>query len=403
MSKVKLVPGLMALLRMAKDRKARIAAAQPASTADPVSAMAHRMHPEALALMIEAVREESESVRTYRLKPRDGAALPVFQAGQYISVKLTVGNSKVSRAYTISSAPYEAEGEAGYYELTIRRKPGGLVSNAIWDMWQPGTAVDATGPHGDFCLNPLRDPDDIVAIAGGAGITPFISMMKQFAKEEPQRSVTLLYGCRDDCDVLFEKEIGALCREYPGRFKRANTFECCAEGTPLRQGYIDADFIRASIEHPETKTYFICGPAVMYRFLRKEFEKLGKLERKQTRYEVSGAPDNVSAYPGFPADLKERVFTATVQDGLASYAIPARSDEPLLVAVERAGLILDSRCRSGECGICRSALKSGDVFILPDSDGRREADRELGYIHPCATYPLSDVTLVIPPGKTAQT
>ncbi len=66
-------------------------------------------------------------------------------------------------------------------------------------------------------------------------------------------------------------------------------------------------------------------------------------------------------------------------------------------------MILDSRCRSGECGICRSKLVSGDVFVLPDNDGRREADRDLGYIHPCSTYPLSDVVMIIPPAGAGQT
>lgn len=403
MSEIKLVPGLLALLRMAKSRKTRIASASTAIAKDPVTEMAHRMHPEALALIVTMVREETATVKTYRLQARNGLSLPVFQAGQYISMKLEIGGSQVSRAYTISSAPYEADGHDGCYDITVRRKAGGLVSGAIWDTWKPGTLVNATGPHGDFCISPLRDPDDIVAIAGGAGITPFLSMMKQFAKEEPRRSLTLLYGCRDDCDVLFDQAVGEIVQKYPERFKRVNTYEVCTEGSGLCQGFINAGFIQAHIKNPESKTYFICGPSVMYNFLKDEFPKLGQLARKQMRYEVSGAPDDVAQYPGFNAALQDSTFTATVMDGATTHMIPARACEPLLVALERAGLILDSRCRSGECGICRSRLEAGEVFVLPDSDGRREADRELGYIHPCATYPQADVTIVIPPGRAAQT
>lgn len=403
MSKVKLIPGLFALLRMAKSRKARINEADAGTRQDPVSEMAKRMHPEELKLTVTALRDETDTARTYKLQPEDGVTLPVFQAGQYISVKLEAGGSRVSRAYTISSAPYEAEGADGYYEITVRRKAGGFVSNVIWDSWTVGTSVAATGPHGEFYVSPLRDTNEIVAIAGGAGITPFVSMMKQFAKEEPRLSLTLLYGCKDCGDVLFEDEISKIIKAYPGRFRRVNTYEDNA-GTPkLRKGFVDSEFIKASIEDPENKTYFICGPPVMYGFLKKEFLKVGSLERKQTRYEVSGAPDDVAVYEGFDKSLKGKTFTATVIVSGNAHKIPALASEPLLVAVERAGLILDSRCRSGECGICRSRLKDGSVFILPDNDGRREADRDLGYIHPCATYPLSDVTIEIPPGKAAQT
>ena len=84
MSKVKLIPGLFALLRMAKSRKARINEADAGTRRDPVSEMAKRMHPEELKLTVTAFRDETSTARTYRLQPTDGVTLPVFQAGQYI-------------------------------------------------------------------------------------------------------------------------------------------------------------------------------------------------------------------------------------------------------------------------------------------------------------------------------
>jgi ferredoxin len=76
--------------------------------------------------------------------------------------------------------------------------------------------------------------------------------------------------------------------------------------------------------------------------------------------------------------------------------IPARATETVLVAMERANLASPSLCRSGECGYCRSLLLDGDVFIAPESDDRRAADRRRGYIHPCSSYPLSDLELETP-------
>ena len=79
--------------------------------------------------------------------------------------------------------------------------------------------------------------------------------------------------------------------------------------------------------------------------------------------------------------------------------IPLRADEPVLTAIERAGIAAPSRCRSGECGWCHSLLKAGKVYIPKDADGRRLGDIKFNWIHPCVSYPLSDVELCVYPTK----
>ena len=66
-------------------------------------------------------------------------------------------------------------------------------------------------------------------------------------------------------------------------------------------------------------------------------------------------------------------------------------------AIERAGIPAPARCRSGECGWCRSKLVSGTVYIPAENDtGRRFADKVCGYIHPCASFPTSDIVIEVP-------
>ena len=140
MAVIKLVPGLFALLRMRNDRVSRINAAPAERKPDPISEMARAMHPEELRLVVRSVTQENETARTYRLAaaaPAEPPALPVFQPGQYISVKLSIDGIQTSRAYTIASAPAEAGGDSreaggpdggsGFYEITVRRKPGGFA------------------------------------------------------------------------------------------------------------------------------------------------------------------------------------------------------------------------------------------------------------------------------------
>ena len=98
----------------------------------------------------------------------------------------------------------------------------------------------------------------------------------------------------------------------------------------------------------------------------------------------------------FPDASKGPVFKITVKQGPNEYLIDAASGEPILVAMERAGIKAPSRCRSGECGWCRSKVTEGFFFVPEESDFRRWADKKHRYIHPCATFPCSDMVIEVP-------
>ncbi len=92
--------------------------------------------------------------------------------------------------------------------------------------------------------------------------------------------------------------------------------------------------------------------------------------------------------------MKKYELTVVTNDGV-TYKIPARSDESILVAVERAGIKAPSKCRSGECGWCRSKLVSGEVYTPEPTERRRQYNRIAGYIHPCCGFPCSDCRIMI--------
>ena len=133
----------------------------------------------------------------------------------------------------------------------------------------------------------------------------------------------------------------------------------------------------------------------MHRFVGPEIDKLG-LEKKYVRKDFPGASRPVWEQPGYPTDKKDRIFRLTVRQGPNETVCDCSANEPILVAIERAGIRAPSRCRSGECGWCRSRVVSGEAFIPEETDGRRWADKRCGEIHPCASYALSDMTIVVP-------
>ena len=91
-----------------------------------------------------------------------------------------------------------------------------------------------------------------------------------------------------------------------------------------------------------------------------------------------------------------KTYTLTVHMRDQVFTIPAKENETLLVAMERAGLNAPNKCRAGGCGYCHSKWLNGEFKIADGRDGRREADRKFGFIHPCVTYPLSDLEIDVP-------
>ncbi|MBQ2219112.1 MAG: 2Fe-2S iron-sulfur cluster binding domain-containing protein [Firmicutes bacterium] len=133
----------------------------------------------------------------------------------------------------------------------------------------------------------------------------------------------------------------------------------------------------------------------MYRFLHGELDKMG-IPARRIRFEVFGQAKDITQFAGYPEGMADKTFELTVVRGIHEDRIPAKATESIVVALERAGIRIETGCRSGECGFCRSKLLSGNVFICPENDGRRAADKDFGYIHACAAYPLSDCRVRIP-------
>ena len=134
-------------------------------------------------------------------------------------------------------------------------------------------------------------------------------------------------------------------------------------------------------------TVMMCGPDAMYAHLDKELAAMGLPARR-----IKKEPNCVGDRDVAPAEYK-----LTVHIGFDTVEIKANAAETLLVAMERAGLKVPSKCRAGGCGYCHSKLVSGE-FTIAGADKRRLADSKFGYIHPCCTYPDSDMELIVPRG-----
>ncbi len=358
---------------------------EPITAVYGVNRLAQSLHPKQQKAVVSEIIPRKDA-NTYVLK---ADKLAYFRAGQYVSVKLRIGDAATARPYTLAASPALAlEGE---YRITVKKAQDGFVSDYILENWQLGTEVTLSGPEGPFSYEPLRDEKEVVGLAGGSGITPFMAMAAAILDGTEDFRLTLLYGSRTKADILYAEELERICAATD-KVKVVHVLsEEEAEG--FEHGFIGAELIKKYA--PETYTLYICGPRAMHDFLAGELPGLG-LDQKHIRREFVPAPSSPTYFQDYPGDPAKR-FTLTLRMLGEEKRIPLRADEPILTAVERAGIAAPSRCRSGECGWCRSRLIGGEVFIPASLDGRRLADDDAGYIHPCSTWALSDLELEIFP------
>ncbi len=373
--------GFMDLLRFKKMIPARRkhleeGSAAPIPKTYRVNETAAILHPGCRPATLERIVTETADTKTYTFAL---SAPMFFRAGQYVTVQAKVGDSLVQRPYAISSSPYDALREK---RLSVTVKKAGFFSDWLFDHAKEGDTFMIGDPSGDFYHDGVRDREHVVAIAGGSGVTPFYSMAQALNEGSEDFDLTLIYGARTKADVIFAEKLEMLKSD---KFRVVYVLsDEAAEG--CESGFITAEIIKKYAPSAQF-TAMMCGPQALYAFADKELAKLG-VTGKYVRKEANGVGNR---------DVKPATYRLVVHIRDEKYEVEARAEETLLVAMERAGLNVPSKCRAGGCGYCHSKLVSGK-FTIAGADKRRLADAKFGYIHPCCSYPDSDIELIVPMG-----
>lgn len=401
--------------RVTEARRALIASGdEKRPYADPIRALARELHPAETHVVVTAVEDASPDARTFTFEAVPGETLPPFQAGQYCVLDVKVGPVRTSRPYSISSAPFQARAATTdgnpasgrpFFQVTIRngRRGEGFAANWLYAYTKVGDQFCAHLPFGQFHFEPLRDTRKVVAIAGGSGITPFVSMAEEIAHGSLDIDLTIIYGSELPTSAILRgrlEHLAATCKHvHVVNVYSGSEEDVLVAGAPVgyEAGFISADIIRRhSPDDPASGevTYFVCGPRAMYDYVERELRSL-RVPARRIRMEVFGAPRDLSKAKGYPGARQTR-YQLTVKRGLETDTIPISSTEPFAVAMDRARIPNNTRCRSGACGYCRCKLLAGEVFVPSEGDGRRFADKKFNYVHACSTYPLSDCTIEVP-------
>ncbi len=362
---------------------------------DGLENLCDRIHPEKQFLQVTDIKELSPDTKLYRfISVKPNKPLATFRAGQYIGLIVEINGVRTSRAFSIASSP----NQLAFYELAVKRKENGFVSIYLLDNLKVGDIIEATEPLGDLYYNRIFHGENLVFIAGGSGITPFISMLKDITEQNLKLNVWLFFGCLTENDILFREELEDI------RSRRPNIKIHYVLSEPNSDwsgscGFITKDLILDEIKSIKNKFYYIVGNRAMYAFIQEQLELL-EIPKSRTIFELFGVPDDVTEIIGWPKDITSSnrvkiIIDYTQRGKKLQETIEASCIEPILNSLEREkdlGLNINSGCRSGACALCRTKLKSGKIFMLPEVT-MREIDHEFGFIHPCVSYPLTDINL----------
>lgn len=379
-----------------REKMIRNGSAEPLPDKYPVNALAEELHPERQYLKVSGIEMLTADTAAVTLVPdaeKGTKSCAYFQAGDYLCFPMTFGNIKTSRPYSIASSP--GDSLKGFYKIIIKRVPGGAASNYILDNWKPGTGVVASAPVSGLVYSPLRDAKTVVGLVGGSAISSFLSMAKAIAEGDEDFNITILYGSRTREQIIAKGELDGLAARcgkirviYVLSDEKADGFE---------HGFLTSELVKKYAPKDGRYSLFISGPFFMRNFIKNELSGLG-LERKYVRFELDGDIYDGRLLPSFPKNAPEKVIvTVKVRDEIKT--VEGASSETVLHILERNGIAVPTHCRSGSCGYCHTKLVSGEVFVPEDTDMRREADCEFGYIHPCRTFPMSDLNIIVPAVK----
>ena len=222
--------------------------------------------------------KESEEITSFHLQAEDGGPLMEFLPGQYIGLRLENDGKEERRNYSLSAA-----GNGREYRISVKREPGGVVSNALHDMPE-GAIVELFAPAGEFTLAPGNKP--LVLISGGVGITPTLAMLEQALATS--RPVHFIHCARNAGVHAFRRAVDALAE----RHTQLQRFYCYEE----HDGSADApDAIGRLTEQqladwlPQSRdvdAYFL-GPKPFMAAVRRQLKAIG-VPGQQTRYEFFG-------------------------------------------------------------------------------------------------------------------
>ena len=357
----------------------------------------------------DVIQETKDTVSLVFAVPENLKETFQYTQGQYLTLRFTVNGSEERRAYSMSSSPLEPT-----LKVSVKRVKKGKVSNHIADKVKKGDKVDVMPPEGRF-FTVLKEENrkTYYLFGAGSGVTPLMSIIKTTLEIEPQSSVYLLYGNRDEESIIFKDELDALAQKYNGQFRVVHTLSQPKREKPKgfgglfkkgsiswegQTGRIDAKKVMRFLAENESQykdtEYFLCGPNEMIFMLLNYLTDKQGVEKSKVHFELFNTTGVVIKKKKQREIDNSILSEITIHEGGKDFifSIPQGSDNILDAALNNHA-DLPFACKGGVCCTCRAKLIEGKVDMEVNYALEQE-ELDAGYILTCQAIPLSQKVIV---------
>ncbi len=275
-----------------------------------------------------------------------------FKPGQFLTIGIEIENKTEYRAYSISSLPNKS-----YVILTVKRVDGGKVSNYLIDDLSDGDIVTSLKPEGVFNSVDCTHRNRVTLISAGCGITPVMSMAKQWLATNADVEINFVHIARNKESIIFAEQLTEFANMHLNF--HANLLLKDAEGTDYQQGKLSQSLLQEMCPELNNSTVFLCGPVQFMQDVK------GYIENSD--FDMNHFYEE-SFSPTVPAVSKQGTKIDSDTDDSVQISVPDFGFELtidkgtlLIDALEKGGIPVIAACRSGVCGSCKCKVAVGTV------------------------------------------
>jgi ferredoxin-NADP reductase len=335
------------------------------------------------ALRCTAVHRITHDVADFVLEAQEPTRFS-FEPGQHLTVSISVSGQRLSRCYSLSSPPTRPDS----LTITVKRVPGGPVSNWLHDHVRPGDSLEVSGPLGSFA--PAGHPSEKqLYLTAGSGITPLMSAARTLVDEGTPADLVFVHHARTPDDIVFHGELDQMSGRHPG----IRVVVVCDEDSPAQpwagpRGRISSHLLAALVPDVLDREVFLCGPPAYMQAARACLSVAGvdPVRVHQESYVFGGAST--------PAVVQSVAAAATysVEFRRSQRVVECPAGITVLESASHAGLSLPSSCHEGVCGTCKTTMVSGAVD-MDHAGGIRQREIDRGQVLLCCSTPTEDLVL----------
>lgn len=339
----------------------------------------------------EVVRETDDTITVSFWHPLN--EMIKYESGQFLTIIPVINGQKVRRSYSMSSSPHTETALA----ISVKRVDGGLVSNWLNDSIKEGDFLEVMEPMGHFKVSPdAQNSRTIVLIGAGSGITPLISIAKSILKVEAESKVVLLYGSRDENNIIFKQKLEELTTQYKERFILNHFLSQPSSSWTGHKGRLTSASMLELLKSDKgfdavSAEYFLCGPDGLMSEAKVALTILGVPEskmHKESFYHATAMSSTLIVTDEDDSDgsLKSQEITV-LYDG-DTFTFEVAPHQTILEAALDLDIDLPYSCQAGMCTACMGKCTSGKVK-LDEEDGLTKSELEKGFVLTCVAHPLS--------------